>query len=359
MANHATFKASLFMAAGIIDHETGTRDLRRLSGLYRFMPITGTLAIVAAAAMAGVPLLNGFLSKEMFFAETIAYHVDSVLDDALPYVVTVAAMFSSCLLAPLHSRRVLRCLSARAAQKPHEPARWMLMPVGLLVIACLVVGIVPVDTIGPFLDVAVRSVLGPETPSYSLAVWHGLTFPLLMSMAAMVGGALLYAILRNYLLSGIKAPAILRHLSGQRIFDRLLVTLSWRAARTAVTWLGTRRLQPQLRLLICMAVLAALLPLYRHELHTDHARLTALDPAFALLWGIGAVCAIGAARPGEIPSLGGSHTYGRSRIDRLYHLRMVFCTRSRIDAAPCGNRDYRSAPARIAMDAKAPGNAGD
>ena len=60
MANHATFKASLFMAAGVIDHETGTRDLRRLSGLRHAMPITATLAMVAAAAMAGVPLLNGF-----------------------------------------------------------------------------------------------------------------------------------------------------------------------------------------------------------------------------------------------------------------------------------------------------------
>ncbi|MFP5406094.1 MAG: proton-conducting transporter membrane subunit, partial [Gammaproteobacteria bacterium] len=72
--NHATFKASLFMAAGIIDHESGTRDMRRLSGLIRLMPITGTLAIVAAAAMAGVPLLNGFLSKEMFFAEAVDWH---------------------------------------------------------------------------------------------------------------------------------------------------------------------------------------------------------------------------------------------------------------------------------------------
>src|SRR3546814_8609423 len=72
--NHATFKASLFMATGIIDHETGTRDLRRLSGLVRFMPITATLAMVAAAAMAGVPLLNGFLSKEMFLAEALETH---------------------------------------------------------------------------------------------------------------------------------------------------------------------------------------------------------------------------------------------------------------------------------------------
>ena len=53
MVNHATFKASLFMAAGIVDHETGTRDLGRLSGLYKAMPITATLAMVAAASMAG------------------------------------------------------------------------------------------------------------------------------------------------------------------------------------------------------------------------------------------------------------------------------------------------------------------
>jgi multicomponent K+:H+ antiporter subunit A len=91
MMNHATFKASLFMAVGIIDHETGTRDIRRLNGLYQFMPITATLAMVAAAAMAGVPLLNGFLSKEMFFAETIANHNGSFVDNALPYVVTLAA----------------------------------------------------------------------------------------------------------------------------------------------------------------------------------------------------------------------------------------------------------------------------
>src|SRR5690625_6555954 len=65
--NHATFKASLFMAAGVIDHETGTRNLNRLSGLRHVMPITATLATIAAAAMAGGPLLNCFISEEMFF----------------------------------------------------------------------------------------------------------------------------------------------------------------------------------------------------------------------------------------------------------------------------------------------------
>src|SRR6218665_2444002 len=92
--NHATFKASLFMAVGIVDHESGTRDIRRLSGLRRMMPITATLAMVAAGSMAGVPLLNGFLSKEMFFAETIEIHDNSLIDQALPYIVTAASTFT-------------------------------------------------------------------------------------------------------------------------------------------------------------------------------------------------------------------------------------------------------------------------
>src|SRR5690606_11266258 len=67
--NHATFKAALFMNAGIIDHETGTRDAARLGGLAMLMPISATLGITAAASMAGFPPLNGFLSKEMMLEE--------------------------------------------------------------------------------------------------------------------------------------------------------------------------------------------------------------------------------------------------------------------------------------------------
>jgi multicomponent K+:H+ antiporter subunit A len=67
--NHATFKAALFMSAGIVEHEAGTRDIRRLGGLRHLMPITATLAVVTAASMAGVPLLNGFVSKEMMLGE--------------------------------------------------------------------------------------------------------------------------------------------------------------------------------------------------------------------------------------------------------------------------------------------------
>ena len=295
MMNHATFKASLFMAAGIIDHETGTRDMRRLSGLFRFMPITATLAMVASAAMAGVPLLNGFLSKEMFFAEAIETHAKSVLDTAAPYVAVLAGAF-----AVTYSLRFIHTVFFGPPPKglertPHEPPFWMRFPIQFLVLACLVVGIIPAVTVGPFLHVAVTSVLGPDTPAYSLSVWHGFNLPLLMSAIALVGGVVLYLLLNSYLNESEEGPPFLRRLEGRRVFERVLVTLSWKWARSHETVLGTRRLQPQLRVLVVVAFLAALVPLYLNGFRPCLPVLDAIDPVFVLIWASGIFCAIGAA----------------------------------------------------------------
>jgi multicomponent K+:H+ antiporter subunit A len=116
--NHATFKAALFMTAGIIDHETGTRDMRRLGGLMKFMPWTATLAMVAAAAMAGVPLANGFLSKEMFFAEAVAGQGAAPSAWGCRWRPRWAASVLGGLFAALHPRRVLQ----RPAGQPAQPA---------------------------------------------------------------------------------------------------------------------------------------------------------------------------------------------------------------------------------------------
>ncbi|MCA1491920.1 monovalent cation/H+ antiporter subunit A [Ensifer sp. NBAIM29] len=295
IVNHATFKASLFMAAGIIDHETGTRDMRRLSGLFRYMPITATLAMVASAAMAGVPLLNGFLSKEMFFAEAIETHLVNTLDTATPYVATIAGMF-----AVTYSLRFIHSVffgdpPADLPKKPHEPPRWMRAPIEFLVLACLVVGILPGRTIGPFLHTAVVSILGDRTPDYSLAVWHGWNVPLIMSFVALSGGVGLYFLMRSYLATGIEGPPVFRLLEGQRIFERVLVTLSWKWARWLEQRFGTRRLQPQMLLLVFLAVSAAAFPLFLRGFELPPLMIRGIDPAFALLWGIGIACAVGAA----------------------------------------------------------------
>lgn len=292
--NHATFKASLFMAAGIIDHETGTRDIRRLSGLWTFMPITATLAMVAAGSMAGVPLLNGFLSKEMFFAETIEMHDNSLVDRALPYIVTAASTFSVA-----YSLRFIRDVFFGPApvglpRTPHEPPLLMRFPAELLVLACVVVGIAPSLTVAPILDTAAQAVLGSKMPEYSLSIWHGFTPELLMSILAMVGGVAVYAMLRSYLLTH-EGPPLLSRFSGKQIFDWMMVALSWRLARWLASNLGTRHLQPQLRVLAGTAFLAALLPLYSRGIMLANPLGPEFDLVFGLLWAVGGACAIGAA----------------------------------------------------------------
>jgi len=291
--NHATFKASLFMAAGIIDHETGTRDIRRLSGLFRFMPFTATLAMVAAAAMAGVPLLNGFLSKEMFFAETAVKNPNPFVDISLPFVAVLASLF-----AVTYSLRFIHGVffgppPTKLDRVPHEPPALMRRPIEILVLLCLLVGAFPAVIIGPYLGTAVLSVLGPDTPYYSLSVWHGFNTPLLMSLVALVGGTLLYLVLHNYL-QRADGPPLIHDLIGPRIFERLLLLLSVKWAKSLERVFGTRRLQPQLAILATAAIIAGATPLLMGIGPIDLSLQNA-DPAFALVWVVGMICAIGAA----------------------------------------------------------------
>ena len=162
--NHATFKASLFMAAGIIDHESGTRDIRKLSGLVRLIPFTATLAMVASASMAGVPLLNGFLSKEMFFAETVFISSTQWVEIALPLIATIAGTFSVAYALRFTVDVFFGPPATDLPHTPHEPPRWMRAPVELLVFTCLLVGIFPA---GGRLDLAAAAlpVVGGTCPN--------------------------------------------------------------------------------------------------------------------------------------------------------------------------------------------------
>ncbi|WP_331345064.1 monovalent cation/H+ antiporter subunit A [Cellvibrio sp. UBA7661] len=192
--NHATFKASLFMAAGIIDHETGTRDMRKINGMWQFMPITATVAMVSASAMAGVPLLNGFLSKEMFFAETLQVELLGGFSWIIPLFATLAGIF-----AVAYSYRFIHDVFFNGhpidlpIYPPHEPPRYMILPMALLCALCLLVGVLPNVTVAPFLDAASLAVLGDSLPEHHIALWHGLNLPLLMSLVALLGGLLLYS----------------------------------------------------------------------------------------------------------------------------------------------------------------------
>ncbi len=248
--NHATFKASLFMAAGIIDHETGTRDMRRINGLWRFMPHTATLAMVAAAAMAGVPLFNGFLSKEMFFAEAVGASTQMRFGWLLPVAVTVAGIF-----AVAYSLRFIHDVFFNGdpidlPKTPHEPPRWMKVPVEVLVALCLLVGILPALTVEPILSVAAGSVLQGPLPPHDLAIWHGFSPALWMSVVALVGGVVLYV---------VRKPLFAVHerlegwLDARRVYEAMLAALIALAGALTRT-LDTGSLQRLAFLLVASAV---------------------------------------------------------------------------------------------------------
>ncbi len=293
--NHATFKASLFMAAGVIDHETGTRDMRKLSGLRRSMPVTAALAIVAAAAMAGVPLLNGFISKEMFLAEAVANSSGRHLNLALPVLATVAS-----LLSVLYSVRFIHQTffgpePVDLPKEPHEPPRWMRFPIEVLVGLCILVGVLPNLTIGPILAVAVHSVLGDEVPYYSLALWHGLNLPLLMSAIALIGGVTAYRIFGRRI-NASQRPWVVGRFNGARAYDRVM-HIFHRIAAWIVRRLGANRQQARLRAIILTCLLAALLASGMAGLGFEQAGVTLQRPGlgFTLLWLIGGGCAVAAA----------------------------------------------------------------
>lgn len=296
--NHAIFKASLFMAVGIIDHETGTRDMRILRGLRRAMPVTAALAIVASASMAGVPLMNGFLSKEMFFAETA--HVGGTEDWSMSYAALAMGIFSVA-----YSLRFISVFFGRLAQdlpqEPHEPARWMRFPVECLVVLCVAVGIMPERVVGEILALASGSVLGAALPEYDLAIWHGFNLPLLMSGLALVLGAGLYFfLLRRHDLRERTQVPVLHRLKGAQAYENTMLGLT-QAANWLIRWTGTKRLQPQLMVVMAMMVAAPLLlvdplpALPGLDATLATFAIGEFNPLFAVLWLVGAGCAVGAA----------------------------------------------------------------
>ncbi|MFD1950753.1 monovalent cation/H+ antiporter subunit A [Sphingomonas arantia] len=184
--NHAAFKAALFMNAGIVDHETGTRDITRLGGLARLMPITATLGTLAVAAMAGLPPLGGFISKEMMLEESL--HAGQGW--LVPLLATLAALLS----AAYSLRYAMQYFGAQRTGEvgaPHDPGLAMIGPSVVLVTVALVLGLLPMTIAGPLVRAASGAVIGGTPPELDLALWHGINPALGMSIVAVAAGALL------------------------------------------------------------------------------------------------------------------------------------------------------------------------
>ncbi|WP_144510706.1 Na+/H+ antiporter subunit A [Bacillus sp. FJAT-22090] len=208
LINHSTFKGALFMVVGIVDHELGTRDIRRLGGLMTFMPVTFTVGVIGSLSMAGLPLFNGFLSKEMFFAATVQIMNAEVFSlqsfgIIFPIIAWIASVLTFVYCMIIIFKTFLGDVQPEKLDKPLHEA-----PIGMLIspmiLSIFVVGIFFFPNIlGTYL---LRPAMGSIYPTFgdtgiltpSIHAWHGVNSELLMTIGVVLVGALLYRLLKKW-----------------------------------------------------------------------------------------------------------------------------------------------------------------
>ncbi|MGI5891441.1 MAG: Na+/H+ antiporter subunit A [Bacillota bacterium] len=232
LVTHSIIKCSLFMVVGIIDHETGTRDIRRLGGLMNLMPITFTLAIIGSFSMAGLPPFNGFLSKELFFTGVLnaarldIFHMET-WGILFPIIAWIASIFTFvyCMIF-VFKVFMGKYRPHKLEKKIHEASWGMLLPPLVLAFLIILFFFSPnilshnllIPAMGSILPGFTESGLGAEPIKF----WHGLTPELLMTIGVVSSGIFLFIFLRRW-------SGFFGHLTGERflniVYDKLLVKM--------------------------------------------------------------------------------------------------------------------------------------
>lgn len=284
--NHATFKAALFMLAGIIDHESGTRDLRKLSGLWQLLPFTATLTMITAASMAGVPLTNGFISKEMFFTELLA-NLSGGYVVLAAIVATLAGLF-----AVAYSVRLVHGVFFDGDVGPnvpnknaHEPPIGMRVPAIILATLCILVGIIPALLVENIVNAGTRA--STQIASFEgvrLAIWHGFNLPLLMSAIALIGGVIFYfALAKGGRIREIDLDPHLGRFQGKLLFEDFLKNLLL-ISRKIKKKTETGSLQNYLLWILALSIAVVATPLINQNLTTGTRELTHAPFTAIVLW---------------------------------------------------------------------------
>ncbi|QNG19960.1 Na+/H+ antiporter subunit A [Rhodococcus triatomae] len=195
MVGHALFKATLFMVVGVIDHNTGTRDIRKLAHLGRRAPILAIIAALAAASMAGLPPLLGFVGKEA--ALDALLNTDVLTGTASAAVVTAVVVGSIITFA--YSVRFLWGAfgdkgvpePSQHVQKMHTPGALFLFSPAVLAVAGLGAGLAAPQVEKLFTPYTHEFPATGEK-DYYLALWHGVNTPLILTLVIFALGTALY-----------------------------------------------------------------------------------------------------------------------------------------------------------------------
>jgi len=190
---HSLYKGALFMIAGALDHETGTKDITLMGGLRKTMPVTATIACLAALSLAGLPPLFGFIAKELLFESLL----DAPLWSTLLITVAVGASILIVGVAGLVAIKPFFGKTGNTPKTPHEAPFGMLIGPAVLSVIALIFGLVPFLPEGALLQTAVASVLGSSVET-DLALWHGVNLPLMLSAGSLIVGLSLLAGWRRF-----------------------------------------------------------------------------------------------------------------------------------------------------------------
>lgn len=281
---HSFYKAALFLIVGIVDHASGTREVARLHGLARAMPVTAAAAALAALSMAGFPPFLGFIGKELKYEGALAIASE-------PLLVASAAVLANALMVAVAAIVAVRPFygpSPATPKAPYEAPFRMLAGPLLLAVLGLSFGLAPSLIADVFVQPAVTAILGrPE--SVKLALWHGINLPLMLSLLTFGLGLAVYAGHQRLRVALAAAEARLPT-TADRAWDRLLDGLK------AVAAVQTRVLQNGRLTTYLLVVFATLtLALSASFLVTDALRLPEAPPALlAREWGLLGLVAAGA-----------------------------------------------------------------
>jgi NADH:ubiquinone oxidoreductase subunit 5 (subunit L)/multisubunit Na+/H+ antiporter MnhA subunit/multisubunit Na+/H+ antiporter MnhB subunit len=252
---HALYKSALFLTAGIVDHETGTRDLRRLGNLYRVMPFTFGVGVLASLSMAGLPPLFGFLAKETLLVTTVHESAPEIAR----YLFTGAVIFTGAFLLAQSLMLLYDAFLGERKDKslqPHEAPAGMWIAPAIPAVLSLAVGILPEPAwLATFLARAAGAAYG-EPVSVSLALWHGINAPLILSLIAITVGAVIFYY--RFKVRGWQEQ-IDRGLTYDRLYERTIKLIDFGALRVTLTQNGNLRLY----LLVMMLGMALLVGLFR------------------------------------------------------------------------------------------------
>jgi multicomponent Na+:H+ antiporter subunit A len=187
---HALYKSALFMVAGTIDHEAGTRDLRNLGGLRRDMPISMWITVPVGLSMAGIPITMGFVAKEMVLKATTASPLPWVLTSAALAVMVITAILAVAYTWRFFNGTFLGAHGSGMKEHVHEAPIGMLLgpgiPAGLTVLFCL--GLLP--AISHFLSPAASQVAG-EALEVHLHLWEGINLAFLLTLLIVAVGVVM------------------------------------------------------------------------------------------------------------------------------------------------------------------------